>query len=337
VKYLPIDNFSGARRSVETSAEACRARCEHDPGCGFFSFWEKEIPDDVGCTLFGETALFGKANETFAFITGPSACPEETEQPKGCQGGNGCCSLELPCGLGEGDCDSNEDCEGSLKCGIDNCQGPFFTDGQDCCSDKCYGGSSCCSEEYPCGLGEGDCDSNSECRGDLRCGTNNCANGTTFADGDDCCTEKCDGGDSCCTEEYPCGEDEGDCDSDSDCTGELVCGSNNCPKGTTFEDGDDCCVSLGGPGCVNTTLCYDEELDPKGEKFDGCATTTKSGRTCQAWASTTPHSHRFKKLRTESNNCRNPDGEPGPWCYTTDPDKRWELCPDLTCAKGDQE
>merc|ERR1712192_293656 len=207
----------------------------------------------------------------------------ETEQPKGCQGGNGCCSLELPCGLGEGDCDSNEDCEGSLKCGIDNCQGPFFTDGQDCCSDKCYGGSSCCSEEYPCGLGEGDCDSN------------------------------------------------------SDCTGELVCGSNNCPKGTTFEDGDDCCVSLGGPGCVNTTLCYDEDLDPKGEKFDGCATTTKSGRTCQAWASTTPHSHRFKKLRTESNNCRNPDGEPGPWCYTTDPDKRWELCPDLTCAKGDQE
>eukprot|EP00105_Crassostrea_gigas_P043077 XP_019927225.1 PREDICTED: plasminogen [Crassostrea gigas] len=24
--------------------------------------------------------------------------------------------------------------------------------------------------------------------------------------------------------------------------------------------------------------------------------------------------------------CRNPDNEPAPWCYTTDPNKRWELC-----------
>ena len=23
-------------------------------------------------------------------------------------------------------------------------------------------------------------------------------------------------------------------------------------------------------------------------------------------------------------------------CYTTDPDKRWELCPDLTCSKGNK-
>jgi len=280
VKYSPLD-FPGARRSMETSAEACKARCESHPKCGHFSFWAKELPDDNGCTLFGAGAVFGHVNETNDIITGPAACPGETEQPKGCQGGADCCSAELPCGFGEGDCNSDRECEGSLKCGTKNCQGAFFT-----------------------------------------------------AD-DNCCWDKCDGGDSCCTEEYPCGEDEGDCDSDSDCAGDLICGKDNCPRGTTFEDGDDCCVAL-GPGCVNTTLCYDSVLDPKGENYDGCATTTVSGRTCQAWASMTPHSHRFKSLWTESNNCRNPDGEPGPWCYTTDPDKRWELCPDLTCSKGDQ-
>ena len=56
---------------------------------------------------------------------------------------------------------------------------------------------------------------------------------------------KCDGGDSCCTEEYPCGENEGDCDSDSDCANDLICGKDNCPRGTTFEDNDDCCEVLG--------------------------------------------------------------------------------------------
>merc|ERR1719336_2369439 len=28
----------------------------------------------------------------------------------------------------------------------------------------------------------------------------------------------------------------------------------------------------------------------------------------------------------DHNYCRNPDGEPRMWCYTTDPSKRWELC-----------
>ena len=32
------------------------------------------------------------------------------------------------------------------------------------------------------------------------------------------------------------------------------------------------------------------------------------------------------------NYCRNPDNEPGgPWCYTTDPDKRWEYCDVPVC------
>ena len=49
-----------------------------------------------------------------------------------------------------------------------------------------------------------------------------------------------------------------------------------------------------------------------------------SGRTCQQWALDSPHSHNFNSL--PGNYCRNPDGEPSPWCYTTDSSKRLELC-----------
>ena len=31
---------------------------------------------------------------------------------------------------------------------------------------------------------------------------------------------------------------EGDCNADSECAGDLVCGTDNCPWG----DGDDCCT-----------------------------------------------------------------------------------------------
>ena len=40
-------------------------------------------------------------------------------------------------------------------------------------------------------------------------------------------------------------------------------------------------AGMPGPGCIKTTACYDEDLDPKGENYDGCANTTVSGRTCQ--------------------------------------------------------
>ena len=50
-----------------------------------------------------------------------------------------CCSVENPCGEGEGDCDFETECIGNLVCGTDNC-GPQFvydrlsTDKGDCCT-----------------------------------------------------------------------------------------------------------------------------------------------------------------------------------------------------------
>ena len=35
----------------------------------------------------------------------------------------GCCSSDDPCTLNQGDCNSDEECYGDLKCGTDNCVG----------------------------------------------------------------------------------------------------------------------------------------------------------------------------------------------------------------------
>ena len=44
----------------------------------------------------------------------------------------------------------------------------------------------CCSTKEPCGIGEGDCDKDADCLGDLSCGDNNCI-GTGFTKQADCC------------------------------------------------------------------------------------------------------------------------------------------------------
>ena len=52
---------------------------------------------------------------------------------------------------------------------------------------------------------------------------------------------KCIGGDSCCTESNQCGINEGHCETCSQCSGDLVCGNDNC-QGDTFEPTDNCCM-----------------------------------------------------------------------------------------------
>ena len=43
-----------------------------------------------------------------------------------------CCSVDHPCGRGEGDCDKDDECTVDTICGTDNC-GPDFPPGFDCC------------------------------------------------------------------------------------------------------------------------------------------------------------------------------------------------------------
>ena len=59
---------------------------------------------------------------------------------------------------------------------------------------RCLGTwSYCCTANEPCDIGDGDCDSDDQCIGNLRCGQNNCAgNGTlkaNFTSMSDCCED----------------------------------------------------------------------------------------------------------------------------------------------------
>ncbi|CAJ1077938.1 plasminogen [Xyrichtys novacula] len=124
-------------------------------------------------------------------------------------------------------------------------------------------------------------------------------------------------------------------------------------------DGDE-----GGPWCYttdsntrwehcNVQSCAEDCIQCSGEDYRGKVSTTETGYTCQRWDSQKPHNHGYNpsalpEKYLEENYCRNPDGDPRPWCFTTSPSKRWDFCsiprcasepptiiPEMTCATGE--
>ena len=75
-------------------------------------------------------------------------------------------------------------------------------------------------------------------------------------------------------------------------------------------------------------------------KWTAKISRTISGRTCQHWNSSYPHSHPFHddalfpddSMAAALNYCRDPDGKGAPWCYTTDPEVLWQFCDAPPCV-----
>ena len=91
--------------------------------------------------------------------------------------------------------------------------------------------------------------------------------------------------------------------------------------------------TLGGfPTITITQNCKTTKV---GSEYAGTVSMTLTGRTCQTWSAQTPHSHSYTDpadfpdatLADASNYCRNLDNAAaGPWCYTTNPNNRFDYC-----------
>ncbi|XP_066460479.1 muscle, skeletal receptor tyrosine-protein kinase [Eleutherodactylus coqui] len=85
-----------------------------------------------------------------------------------------------------------------------------------------------------------------------------------------------------------------------------------------------------------TKICY----KGSGRHYQGTVNMTASGIPCQKWSQQVPQLHikmppAFQQLSNADNYCRNPGGEhERPWCYTTDPNVRWEYCNIPACTAG---
>ena len=154
------------------------------------------------------------------------------------------CTSTNPCGTNQGDCDTHDDCQDDLVCGSNNCLDSLgFHSVFDCCYAPAVGEELFCTSANPCGVDQGDCNSNDECQESLVCGSNNCPDSLGFDPETDCCTNNVVVGDEhFCTTDNPCGVAEGDCDFNNECQTNLICDTaNSCPAYLGFNSGVNCC------------------------------------------------------------------------------------------------
>jgi hypothetical protein len=182
-------------------------------------------------------AYYDRVFGTFA-LRRPDACPFfDPLHPDG----SFCNDPACPCENGTGDCDTDAQCADGLFCGHD-IGGQF---GLEPSWDVCVDALTCppfnpdlpnasfCSAECPCGHGEGDCDNDAQCEPEAFCAHDVGPQYGLPANWDVCVTElECPDFDPAapdaelCSATCPCSGGEGDCDTNDECLGSLVCAQN---------------------------------------------------------------------------------------------------------------
>jgi len=198
-----------------------------------------------------------------------------------------CCTSSARCNNGDGDCDSDADCL-SGYCAHD--VGAFYgvSGSFDVCEQAatCAPSNmdwSCCTPSNPCNVGDGDCDSDSDCVSGAMCSHDVGSNYGAASSFDVCETavKNCSPANedwNCCSATDPCDDEEGDCDADSECMVDMVCTHN---VGTEYGISssfdvcrkDPCRVHddpKGRPGCRADPNCVSMKLTQG--QFNGGAT-----------------------------------------------------------------
>ena len=160
--FINLGNWNNAR--VETrkgvTVLSCAAMCQYreskSGNCNAFKFNNQSRSCEMAELTFLEDPGVGESPSVVMVSQSAAVLPMT------CRGGERCCSVEQGrvCAEGEGDCDSDDQCEGLLECGQDNCatkSGGLWDSGDDCCHKRC-------ASDRPCGPGDGPCVSDSECQ-----------------------------------------------------------------------------------------------------------------------------------------------------------------------------
>ncbi|MCK6588092.1 MAG: trypsin-like serine protease [Polyangiaceae bacterium] len=189
-----VDYSSYTSREAFGEWASARIACDSfDPRAPSYTLCSEDCPCEVGqgdCDYSAQCrsglncawnagAKYGLPAD-FDVCEAPSTCPDfSAASPDP----DFCTNPDCPCTYGEGDCDSDRECGGELVCRHDIGPAVGLPSTYDLCVyptdpgcpayDAASPSETFCSAGCPCDLGEGDCDSDSQCRPGLKCGTNN--------------------------------------------------------------------------------------------------------------------------------------------------------------------